>query len=154
MKDTSSNDALHSTKVHVNIFLYYQENSADPNSIQQFNLLRRFKKENKTAITIFAIIGAFLLCWAPFCCVNFTAALFDYEIPRSVDVFCTLLVAVGSSVNPILYGWLDMAFRSAFKRLLTPIFHPCVLRRVPRIRNGLHPLPGNMPFYIQILSAK
>ena len=72
-----------------------------------------------------------------------------YEIPESVDVVCTLLVAVGSCINPMIYGWLDISFRSAFKRLLGPIFNPRVLRAVPRIRDGLHPLP----FYIQILSG-
>ena len=124
---------------------------AEPSNIQQLNMLRRLKKENKTAITIFAIISAFLLCWAPFCFVNLTAAISNYEIPESVDILCTLMVSVGSAINPILYGWFDISFRSAFKRLLRPILKPRSLRPVPRVSDALQPHPRSLPFYIQIL---
>ncbi len=85
--------------------------------------------------------------------MNFSAAVLDFQISESVDVVCTLMVAVGSSVNPVLYGWLDMSFRTAFKRLLGPIFNHRFLRTVPRIRDALDPFPFNMPFYIEILNV-
>jgi hypothetical protein len=82
--------------------------------------------------------------------VNFSAAVSDYEISESVDVVCTLLVAVGSSVNPILYGWLDMSFRAAFKRLLAPIFKRLrASRKLPKIRDGLQHVPWPMAFYLK-----
>ncbi len=58
----------------------------------------------------------------PFVLVNFTAALIDFQIPQWLDSASTLLVATGSMVNPLFYAWLDSSFRSAFKKLLFPIF--------------------------------
>ncbi|CAB3989825.1 tyramine receptor 1-like [Paramuricea clavata] len=90
---------------------------------QQYrNNLKRIKNENKAALTIFAIIAGFLVCWMPFVLVNFTAALISFHIPEWLDVLSTLLVATGSMVNPLFYAWLDSSFRLAFKRLLFPIF--------------------------------
>ena len=130
-------------------YLYFQKNPADPNTTQQLNLVRRIRKENKTAITIFAIISAFVFCWAPFCVVNFTAAVLDFNIPESADIVCTLMVAVGSCVNPIIYGWLDGSFRAAFKRLLSPILQFRASRSLLTPRSALHPRP--IPYYIQML---
>ena len=115
--------------------VYLQTNPTKRDRLQHLSFLRRIRKEHKTQITIFAIIGAFVLCFTPFCCVNFTAAVFEYEIPQSVDVLCTLLVAMASAVNPILYGWLDMAFRSAFKRILAPIFSTPASKEVTGVRH-------------------
>ncbi len=82
--------------------------------------------------------------------MNFSAAVSDYEISESVDVVCTLMVAVGSSVNPVLYGWLDMSFRAAFKRLLAPIFKNLrASRKLPKIRDALLHVPWSMAFYLQ-----
>ena len=77
--------------------------------------------------------------------MNFTAAVFDYEIPQSVDILCTLLVAVASAVNPILYGWLDMAFRSAFKRLLAPVFNTRASRELTGVRHANQRIAWSIP---------
>lgn len=100
-----------------------QENPEAKTERQQYrNNLKRIKNENKAALTIFAIIAGFLVCWMPFVFVNFTAALINFHIPEWLDVLSTLLVATGSMVNPLFYAWLDSTFRLAFKRLLFPIF--------------------------------
>ena len=129
--------------------LISQENPTDPNTVHQLNLLRRIQKENKSAITIFVIISAHVFCWAPFCVVNFTAAVLDFNISESADIACCLMVAVNSCVNPVIYGWLDGSFRAAFKKLLAPILQIRASRTAPTLRNAFH--PQQVPYYVQML---
>ena len=86
------------------------------------NYLR--KREQKTAKRLGIVVACFIICWLPF----FTAYVFTPFIPQSwmipdwVYAFFTWLGWVNSSLNPLLYGFFDLQFRMAFKRLILDLF--------------------------------
>ncbi|CAI4229412.1 unnamed protein product [Auanema sp. JU1783] len=78
-------------------------------------------KERRAAKTIAVIIFVFSFCWLPFFTVYvilpFCESCFIH--PKVQEAF-TWLGYINSSLNPFLYGILNLEFRRAFKKILCP----------------------------------
>ncbi|EDO36736.1 predicted protein [Nematostella vectensis] len=78
-------------------------------SVQEINITR----------TLFSIVVAFLVCWTP----AFVIDIIDvyqlrWSLGRRAYVSYTFLVATSSTVNPILYGIMNPAFRKEYLKCL------------------------------------
>ena len=77
-------------------------------------------RELKAAKTVGAVIGAFVICWAPFFVLNLIYALCKscLPLPKESVLAAKWLHYVNSVLNPIIYACMNKDFRSAFKKLL------------------------------------
>lgn len=77
-------------------------------------------KELKAAKTVAAVIGAFVVCWAPFFILNLIYALCEScrPLPKESVLAAKWLHYVNSVLNPIIYACMNKDFQTAFKKLL------------------------------------
>ncbi|GMR62384.1 hypothetical protein PMAYCL1PPCAC_32579, partial [Pristionchus mayeri] len=90
------------------------------------NVLRKREKisvakEKRAAKTIAVIIFVFSFCWLPFFCAYVILPFCESCTlhPKVLQAF-TWLGYINSSLNPFLYGILNLEFRRAFKKILCP----------------------------------
>uniref|UniRef100_A0A0K0E6U2 G_PROTEIN_RECEP_F1_2 domain-containing protein n=1 Tax=Strongyloides stercoralis TaxID=6248 RepID=A0A0K0E6U2_STRER len=78
-------------------------------------------KEKRAAKTIAVIIFVFTFCWLPFFCAYIILPFCEscYLHPKVLQAF-VWLGYINSSLNPFLYGILNLEFRQAFRRILCP----------------------------------
>lgn len=78
-------------------------------------------KEKRAAKTIAVIIFVFTFCWLPFFCAYVVLPFCDScSLHPKVEQAFTWLGYINSSLNPFLYGILNLEFRRAFKKILCP----------------------------------
>ncbi|CAB3399255.1 unnamed protein product [Caenorhabditis bovis] len=78
-------------------------------------------KEKRAAKTIAVIIFVFSFCWLPFFCSYLIRPFCSWcNINPKIDQAFTWLGYINSSLNPFLYGILNLEFRRAFKKILCP----------------------------------
>ncbi|XGW32851.1 hypothetical protein V3C99_017400 [Haemonchus contortus] len=78
-------------------------------------------KEKRAAKTIAVIIFVFTFCWLPFFCAYVVLPFCDScTLHPKVNQAFTWLGYINSSLNPFLYGILNLEFRRAFKKILCP----------------------------------
>ncbi|KAK6111376.1 7 transmembrane receptor (rhodopsin family) protein [Brugia pahangi] len=78
-------------------------------------------KEKRAAKTIAVIIFVFSFCWLPFFCAYVIIPFCNscYVHPKIMQAFIWLGY-INSSLNPFLYGILNLEFRRAFEKILCP----------------------------------
>ncbi|VDM12428.1 unnamed protein product, partial [Wuchereria bancrofti] len=78
-------------------------------------------KEKRAAKTIAVIIFVFSFCWLPFFCAYVIMPFCNscYVHPKIMQAFIWLGY-INSSLNPFLYGILNLEFRRAFEKILCP----------------------------------
>eukprot|EP00061_Rhincodon_typus_P013517 g39927.t1 len=93
--------------------LHYHPNSKRPNNLQL---------ENKATQTMSIIISVFVMCWLPYFVFNVWLAVHGAESTSDVitHVFkvITWLGYCNSTINPMLYAFLNRDFQRALKKLL------------------------------------
>ncbi|XP_067848724.1 histamine H2 receptor-like [Heptranchias perlo] len=93
--------------------LHYHPNSKRPNNLQL---------ENKATRTMSIIISAFVMCWLPYFVLNVWLAVHGSETTSSVITYIfkviTWLGYCNSTINPMLYAFLNRDFQRALKKLL------------------------------------
>lgn len=83
------------------------------------------KDRNLRRITcmVFVVVAVFIICWTPvqiFVLVRSLGAKDDNEISLAILCFCTALGYANSSLNPVLYAFLDENFKTCFKKFCFP----------------------------------
>ncbi|CAD5221745.1 unnamed protein product [Bursaphelenchus xylophilus] len=93
-------------------------------------------KEKRAAKTIAVIIFVFTFCWLPFFCAYVILPFCEscYLHPKVHQAF-VWLGYINSSLNPFLYGILNLEFRRAFRKILCPHQFVGSRRRSTLIRN-------------------
>lgn len=80
----------------------------------------RWKREHKAAKTLGVVMGAFIICFLPFFSWYLITSLCADDCPYP-PLLGSILFWIGylnSCLNPIIYAYYNLEFRTAFKRLL------------------------------------
>uniref|UniRef100_A0AC35G4K6 G-protein coupled receptors family 1 profile domain-containing protein n=1 Tax=Panagrolaimus sp. PS1159 TaxID=55785 RepID=A0AC35G4K6_9BILA len=94
-------------------------------------------KEKRAAKTIAVIIFVFTFCWLPFFCVYIILPFCSTcHIHPKVHQAFVWLGYINSSLNPFLYGILNLEFRRAFRKILCPKSFMASRRRSTTIRRA------------------
>ena len=73
-------------------------------------------REVKITKTLFVVIAAYVVCFAPAAIVNLLKMVIPtFKIPLWIDILFTILVFSNHANNPIIYGALNKQYRKAFK---------------------------------------
>ncbi|XP_063315732.1 nociceptin receptor [Pelobates fuscus] len=83
------------------------------------------KDRNLRRITrlVLVVVAVFIICWTPiqiFVLVQSLGAKPDSDVKVSILHFCIALGYINSSLNPILYAFLDENFKACFKKFCFP----------------------------------
>lgn len=82
------------------------------------NRILSLKRENKTTQTLSIVVGGFIACWLPFFVLYLiTPFLPDKSVNPMISGFLTWLGWFNSAVNPFIYAFYSVDFRTAFWRL-------------------------------------
>ncbi|XP_036346670.1 tyramine/octopamine receptor-like [Rhagoletis pomonella] len=82
------------------------------------NRVTSLKKENKTTQTLSIVVGGFIACWLPFFIYYLiTPFLEEHEVSRTLAKGLTWLGWFNSAINPFIYAFYSVDFRTAFWRL-------------------------------------
>ena len=104
------------------------------------------KKEKKAAVTLFAVMGVFILCVTPY---NIVHLIYAYEGTYSLQValgVTSMLSFVNSSANPLIYGILNRKFRRVFLEVLKCHYCPrCLCCRDSVTGFQRDDLPSDIP---------
>uniref|UniRef100_H3C5J9 Trace amine-associated receptor 1 n=2 Tax=Tetraodon nigroviridis TaxID=99883 RepID=H3C5J9_TETNG len=73
------------------------------------------KKQAKATKTLVVIMGAFLLCWAPFFLCHIIDPLISYSTPAAMFETFVWLGYINSTLNPLIYAFSYTWFRKAFR---------------------------------------
>ena len=86
------------------------------NNLQQ---LRANVEEAKVTKTLAAVVVGFSCCWLPVLIMdNIDAARGEHTLPRRAYLAYGFLVYLSSSINPFIYGVMNMQFRREYKVIL------------------------------------
>ncbi|XP_009471711.1 PREDICTED: nociceptin receptor [Nipponia nippon] len=83
------------------------------------------KDRNLRRITrmVLVVVAVFIICWTPiqiFVLVQCLGAKAESELELAISCFCTALGYANSSLNPVLYAFLDENFKACFKKFCFP----------------------------------
>lgn len=67
----------------------------------------------RTAKTFLVVIGAYFLCWTPFCFTLILDIIMMEKINSKVSLICLWLGYTNSCLNPLIYTWKYKQFRNA-----------------------------------------
>ncbi|EEB16738.1 class A rhodopsin-like G-protein coupled receptor GPRnna3, putative [Pediculus humanus corporis] len=83
-----------------------------------------FRRESKTTQTLTIVVGGFVACWLPFFITYLMAPFLpDCTIPNLLWSLLTWLGWFNSAINPFIYAFYSVDFRTAFWRLT---FQHCI----------------------------
>ncbi len=85
------------------------------------------KKEKKAAMTLFAVMGVFILCVTPYCIVHLAYAYNETQNLLIAVGVTSMLSFVNSAANPLIYGILNRKFRRVFVEVMK--CHHCPWKR-------------------------
>lgn len=81
--------------------------------------MRSYKEEVKITKILFAILGAFLVCWTPAFTFEILGTLRgDYKLQRQVYLVMFYTGAANCAINPVIYGLMQKHFRDSYIKVL------------------------------------
>ena len=81
---------------------------------------RRYVEEVRITKALFATVFGFCLCWGPIATIDMVDSYTEHKlaIPRQVFTLYIYLAFGSCSINPVIYGVMNRAFRAEFLRVL------------------------------------
>lgn len=109
----TSNQYASDTYITRNTRILHQNQQASKSLANRLTIL---KKENKTTQTLSIVVGGFIACWLPFF-IDYLITPFLTEPSKTLAEFLTWLGWFNSAINPFIYAFYSVDFRTAFWRL-------------------------------------
>nr|AKQ63027.1 orphan G-protein coupled receptor 32 [Platynereis dumerilii] len=110
--------------VHKNNKIMKQHRQRPHTTQEQDNLTddqKRSKKELRLTVTLFVIVLVFSVCWTPASIVLLLSGVWT-DMPKSFYTVAVWFAFANSSMNSILYGFMNKNFRDGYKRVLLTMF--------------------------------
>ena len=103
------------------IFSTIKEHNHEMSCKRQGTTLPFNVEEVKITKALFAAVLGFILCWGPIAIIDMVDSFsaHKFAIPRQVFMLYVYLGFGSCSINPIIYGVLNRAFRAEFSRILS-----------------------------------
>ena len=103
------------------IFRNIKQHNRGMNNTRQAAILRLNVEEVKITKALFAAVLGFILCWGPIAVIDLVDSYSRHQlaIPRQAFLLYIYLGFGSSSINPVIYGVMNRAFRAEFLRVLT-----------------------------------
>ena len=88
-------------------------------------------REIKLSKSLFVVVFAFMMCWAPFwVIIVFKRFRVGSGMPRNVQLFCLFLLYLSNTINPFIYAGMNPVFRKEFRKVVLCYFnHRMTLRK-------------------------
>ena len=109
------------TFAYYKIFTTIKQHNNEMNNTRQGATLRLNVEEVKITKALFAAVLGFILCWGPIAVIDMVDSYTAHKlaIPRQVFMLYIYLGFGSCSINPVIYGVMNRAFRAEFLRVLT-----------------------------------
>jgi len=106
---------------YYNIFKTIRKHNQEMNNTRQGVVLRLNVEEVKITKALFAAVLGFIICWGPIAVIDLVDSYSRHQlaVPRQVFLLYIYLGFGSSSINPVIYGVMNRAFREEFVRVLT-----------------------------------
>ena len=113
--------------IGVIVFAYYKifktikGHNRDVITTRQSGPLSVNVEEIRVTKALFATVLGFILCWGPIATIDMVSSFTEHKIaiPRQVFALYIYLGFGSCSINPVIYGVMNRAFRTEFYRVLT-----------------------------------
>ncbi|KAI6222028.1 hypothetical protein M3Y95_00941100 [Aphelenchoides besseyi] len=89
------------------------------------------ERNRKALFLLLLLVVIYAIAWAPMNIYNVLNVFDLIEFSQNSYIYCHLIGMTSASVNPIVYGLLNPAFRGAFINMLCSIFKPCCTKYIP-----------------------
>lgn len=103
------------------IFKTIKEHNRQMNDKRQAANFSLNVEEIKVTKALFATVLGFIICWGPIATIDMVSSFTQHKlgIPRQVYILYIYLGFGSCSINPVIYGVMNRAFRAEFIRVLT-----------------------------------
>ena len=125
---------------YIRIFLH--SNRSKKKMIRNGSITRsRHRHSLRLAKGLFAAFMLFTVCWLPYGLIVMVD--FEDKLPRSAIMFTMAIAHLNSSLNPVLYGIFNSAFKRGYYNLFRMIFCLPIIPQTPStpLSKGLSPAP-------------
>ena len=107
-------------KVAKMIRQHNQENQETKSTRRQQRNKRISAREIKLSKSLFVVVFAFMMCWAPFwIIIVFKRFRVVAKMARNVQLFCLFLLYLSNTINPFIYAGMNPLFRREVRRFLS-----------------------------------
>lgn len=97
-----------------------QENQETKSTRRQQRNKRISAREIKLSKSLFVVVFAFMMCWAPFwIIIVFKRFRVVAKMARNVQLFCLFLLYLSNTINPFIYAGMNPLFRREVRRFLS-----------------------------------
>ena len=88
-------------------------------------------REIKLSKSLFVVVFAFMMCWAPFWIITvFKRFRVVGKMARNVQLFCSFLLYLSNTINPFIYAGMNSEFKKEFRKAVLCYFnHRMALRK-------------------------
>ena len=109
------------TFAYYKIFITIKQHNQMMNITRKEANLRLNVEEVKVTKALFAAVLGFILCWGPIAIIDMVDSFSAHKlaIPRQVFILYIYLGFGSCTINPVIYGVMNRAFRAEFLRVLT-----------------------------------
>ncbi|PAV90071.1 hypothetical protein WR25_14883 [Diploscapter pachys] len=120
-EETTTKNMKYAHNGHSGSMKSQKDDQSNPTAVLRKREKISVAKEKRAAKTIAVIIFVFTFCWLPFFCAYVILPFCSScSLHPKVNQAFTWLGYINSSLNPFLYGILNLEFRRAFKKILCP----------------------------------
>ena len=108
------------TFAYYKIFITIKQHNQEMNITRKEANLRLNVEEVKITKALFAAVLGFILCWGPIAIIDMVDSFSAHKlaIPRQVFILYIYLGFGSCTINPVIYGVMNRAFRAEFLRVL------------------------------------
>ncbi|XP_072412838.1 nociceptin receptor isoform X2 [Chiloscyllium punctatum] len=104
------------------------------------------KDRNLRRITrmVLVVVAVFVICWTPIHILVLVQVVCNHEIMTIMPswYFCVALGYANSSLNPVLYAFLDENFKRCFKEFC----FPSTFKKEPKVSNGMRSITKGVAY--------